>query len=61
MILAEEHTTEEERNHIIEARKRAATKQKKAKGRGKSVETDDDEDDDGDGKWQHFSSSLSID
>lgn len=47
VILAEERTTEEERNHIMEARRRAANKRKKLKssGKSKSMETDEDEDD----------------
>ncbi|XP_071746366.1 voltage-dependent calcium channel type A subunit alpha-1 isoform X5 [Lepeophtheirus salmonis] len=48
VILAEERTTEEERNHIMEARKRAANKRRKIKvlGKGRSIETEDDDDDD---------------
>ena len=50
MILAEERTTEEERNHIMEARKRAANKRRKMKSLGKtrSTETDEDEDEQAD-------------
>ncbi len=58
VILAEDRTTEEERNHIIEARKRAATKGKKVKGKGRSVETDDDDDDDGDGGGRKITSIV---
>ena len=43
--MAEERTTEEERNHIMEARRRVANKRKKVKLTGsKSTETDDDDD-----------------
>ena len=45
VILAEERTTQEERNHIMEARKRAATKRRKLKSIGKSKSTETDEDD----------------
>ena len=47
VILAEERTTQEERNHIMEARKRAANKRRKMKllGKSKSTETDEDGDD----------------
>ena len=47
VILAEERTTQEERNHIMEARKRAANKRRKLKsmGKSKSTETDDDDED----------------
>ena len=50
--MAEERTTEEERNHIMEARKRAANRKKRQKlktlGRGRSTETEDEDDDDED-------------
>ena len=44
--MAEERTTEEERNHIMEARRRVANKRKKVKLTvgSKSTETDDDDD-----------------
>ncbi|QQP55932.1 Uncharacterized protein FKW44_000432, partial [Caligus rogercresseyi] len=47
VILAEERTTEEERNHIMEARKRVANKRRKIKilGKSRSTETEDDDDD----------------
>ncbi|XP_058446082.1 voltage-dependent calcium channel type A subunit alpha-1 isoform X9 [Malaya genurostris] len=45
VILAEERTTEEERLHILEARRRAAAKRKKLKNLGKSKSTDTEEDD----------------
>uniref|UniRef100_A0A182P080 Voltage-dependent calcium channel type A subunit alpha-1 n=1 Tax=Anopheles epiroticus TaxID=199890 RepID=A0A182P080_9DIPT len=45
VILAEERTTEEERLHIMEARRRAAAKRKKLKNLGKSKSTDTEEDD----------------
>ena len=45
VILAEERTTQEERNHIMEARKRAANKRRKLKSMGKSKSTETDEDD----------------
>ncbi|XP_055637968.1 voltage-dependent calcium channel type A subunit alpha-1-like isoform X5 [Toxorhynchites rutilus septentrionalis] len=45
VILAEERTTEEERMHIMEARRRAAAKRKKLKNLGKSKSTDTEEDD----------------
>ena len=52
VILAEERTTQEERNHIMEARKRAANKRRKLKsmGKSKSTETDDDDEDADEGK-----------
>ncbi|XP_052128205.1 voltage-dependent calcium channel type A subunit alpha-1 isoform X5 [Frankliniella occidentalis] len=55
VILAEERTTEEERMHIIEARRRAAAKRKKLKNLGKSKSTDteeeaEEEEDDGEGE-----------
>ena len=43
MILAEDRTTEEERLHIMEARRRAAAKRKKMKAMGKSKSTETDE------------------
>ncbi|XP_073986797.1 calcium voltage-gated channel subunit cacophony isoform X7 [Rhodnius prolixus] len=43
VILAEERTTEEEKMHIIEARRRAAAKRKKLKSMGKSKSTDTEE------------------
>ena len=53
VILAEERTTEEERNHIMEARRRAATKRKKIKfsAKSRSTETDDDDDDPDEGNF----------
>ncbi|XP_052566643.1 voltage-dependent calcium channel type A subunit alpha-1 isoform X3 [Culex pipiens pallens] len=45
VILAEERTTEEERMHIMDARRRAAAKRKKLKNLGKSKSTDTEEDD----------------
>ncbi|KAL7018829.1 hypothetical protein ACKWTF_010927 [Chironomus riparius] len=45
VILAEERTTEEERMHIMEARRRAAAKRKKLKNLGKSKSTDTEEED----------------
>ncbi|XP_064108487.1 voltage-dependent calcium channel type A subunit alpha-1-like isoform X4 [Macrobrachium nipponense] len=53
VILAEERTTDEEKAHIMEARRRAAAKRKKLKhlGKSKSTDTEDEEneaeDDDG--------------
>lgn len=51
VILAEERTTEEERNHIMEARRRAANKRRKLKlsGKSKSNETDEDDEDQDEG------------
>ena len=46
VILAEERTTEEERNHIMEARRRVANKRKKMKLTGKSKSSDEDADED---------------
>ncbi|XP_037900824.1 voltage-dependent calcium channel type A subunit alpha-1 isoform X4 [Glossina fuscipes] len=43
VILAEERTTEEEKMHIMEARKRNAAKSKKLKSLGKSKSTDTEE------------------
>ncbi|XP_037808966.1 voltage-dependent calcium channel type A subunit alpha-1 isoform X2 [Lucilia sericata] len=43
VILAEERTTEEERMHIMEARRRNAAKRKKLKSLGKSKSTDTEE------------------
>ena len=43
--MAEERTTQEERNHIMEARKRVANKRRKMKTLGKSRSTETDEDD----------------
>ncbi|XP_043669169.1 voltage-dependent calcium channel type A subunit alpha-1 isoform X22 [Vespula pensylvanica] len=45
VILAEERTTEEEKMHILEVRKRAAAKKKKLKNLGKSKSTDTEEED----------------
>jgi hypothetical protein len=45
VILAEERTTEEERQHIMEARKRTAIKKKKMRMMGKSRSTETDEED----------------
>lgn len=45
VILAEERTTEEERNHIMEARKRAANKRRKMQKLGKSRSTETEEED----------------
>uniref|UniRef100_A0A8D8XSU1 Voltage-dependent L-type calcium channel subunit alpha n=1 Tax=Cacopsylla melanoneura TaxID=428564 RepID=A0A8D8XSU1_9HEMI len=57
VILAEERTTEEERMHIIEARKRNE-KKKKLKNLGKSKSTDTEEEaeeeEDGDGEGEGF-------
>ena len=53
VILAEERTTEEERQHIIEARKRTMNKRKKmikSMGKSRSAETDEDEDEADDGE-----------
>lgn len=52
VILAEERTTEEERNHIMEARKRNANKRRKLKTltKGRSTETEEDPDDPDDGR-----------
>ncbi|KAK4308763.1 hypothetical protein Pmani_019563 [Petrolisthes manimaculis] len=45
VILAEERTTDEEKAHIMEARRRAAAKRKKLKhlGKSKSTDTEDEE------------------
>ncbi|XP_043195368.1 voltage-dependent calcium channel type A subunit alpha-1-like isoform X4 [Amphibalanus amphitrite] len=45
VILAEERTTEEEKMHIMEARRKAAAKRKKLKNLGKSKSTDTEEED----------------
>ncbi|XP_043500315.1 voltage-dependent calcium channel type A subunit alpha-1 isoform X23 [Polistes fuscatus] len=45
VILAEERTTEEEKMHILEVRKRAQAKKKKLKNLGKSKSTDTEEED----------------
>ncbi|XP_065584736.1 LOW QUALITY PROTEIN: voltage-dependent calcium channel type A subunit alpha-1-like, partial [Artemia franciscana] len=45
VILAEERTTEEEKLHIMEARRRAAAKRKKLKHLGKSKSTDTEDED----------------
>ncbi|KAI4484986.1 hypothetical protein M0802_012887 [Mischocyttarus mexicanus] len=45
VILAEERTTEEEKMHILEVRKRALAKKKKLKNLGKSKSTDTEEED----------------
>ncbi|XP_076066879.1 calcium voltage-gated channel subunit cacophony isoform X6 [Oratosquilla oratoria] len=45
VILAEERTTDEEKAHIMEARRRAAAKRKKLKHLGKSKSTDTEDDD----------------
>lgn len=51
VILAEERTTEEEKLHIIEARRRAAAKRKKLKNLGKSKSTDtEEEEEEGEGE-----------
>ena len=52
--MAEERTTQEERNHIMEARKRAANKRRKLRsmGKSKSTETEEDDDDADEGKTQ---------
>eukprot|EP00095_Tigriopus_kingsejongensis_P005232 maker-scaffold1237_size53912-snap-gene-0.7 protein:Tk05232 transcript:maker-scaffold1237_size53912-snap-gene-0.7-mRNA-1 annotation:"hypothetical protein DAPPUDRAFT_333049" len=54
VILAEERTTDEERSHIMEARKRAANKRKKMQklGKSRSTETDDDDDEPDEGLSQ---------
>ena len=51
--MAEERTTEEERNHILEARKRVANKRRKMKltGKSRSMETDEDDDEPDEGKF----------
>ena len=47
MILAEERTTDEEKMHIINARRRAARKKKMKKiGKSKSTDTEDEDLDD---------------
>ncbi|KZS08153.1 Voltage-dependent calcium channel type A subunit alpha-1 [Daphnia magna] len=48
VILAEERTTEEEKLHIMEARRRAAAKRKKLKhlGKSRSTDTEDEENED---------------
>ena len=48
VILAEERTTEEERNHIMEARRRVANKRKKMKLTGKSKSCSDEDADEDD-------------
>ena len=63
VILAEERTTEDERFHIMDARRRAAAKRKKMKslGQGSSIEDDEEEDEpDEDGKSYNFSLSLEF-
>ncbi|XP_031638629.1 voltage-dependent calcium channel type A subunit alpha-1 isoform X8 [Contarinia nasturtii] len=45
VILAEERTTEEEKMHIMEARRRVAAKRKKLKNLGKSKSTDTEDED----------------
>ncbi|KAL7300818.1 hypothetical protein TKK_0006383 [Trichogramma kaykai] len=64
VILAEERTTEEEKMHIMEARRRAAAKRKKLKNLGKSKSTDteeednEDEPDDGFGRASYLKSKV---
>ncbi|XP_071642975.1 voltage-dependent calcium channel type A subunit alpha-1-like [Temnothorax longispinosus] len=47
VILAEERTTEEEKMHILEVRRKAAAKKKKLKNLGKSKSTDTEEEEEG--------------
>ncbi|KAL2727828.1 voltage-dependent calcium channel type A subunit alpha-1 isoform X26 [Vespula maculifrons] len=64
VILAEERTTEEEKMHILEVRKRAAAKKKKLKNLGKSKSTDteeedaEDDQDDGFSRASYFKSKV---
>ncbi|XP_043500316.1 voltage-dependent calcium channel type A subunit alpha-1 isoform X24 [Polistes fuscatus] len=55
VILAEERTTEEEKMHILEVRKRAQAKKKKLKNLGKSKSTDTEEEDAEDDQDDGFS------
>ena len=53
--MAEERTTEEERNHIMEARRRAAIKKRKVKvtnNKSKSTETDEEDEDPDEGVYK---------
>ncbi|XP_066587016.1 voltage-dependent calcium channel type A subunit alpha-1 isoform X8 [Prorops nasuta] len=64
VILAEERTTEEEKMHILEVRRRAEAKKKKLKNLGKSKSTDteeedaDDDVDDGYSRASYFKSKV---
>ena len=54
--MTEERTTEDERFHIMDARRRAAAKKKKIKslGQGSSVEDEEEEEEpDEDGRFSH--------
>lgn len=52
MILAEERTTDAERCHIIDARRRAAAKLRKLKSLGLQGEEEAAEDESGEGEWR---------
>ncbi|XP_071560311.1 voltage-dependent calcium channel type A subunit alpha-1 isoform X11 [Temnothorax nylanderi] len=64
VILAEERTTEEEKMHILEVRRKAAAKKKKLKNLGKSKSTDteeeegEDDQDDGFSRASYFKSKV---
>ncbi|KAG7196633.1 hypothetical protein KM043_015981 [Ampulex compressa] len=64
VILAEERTSEEDKMHILEARRRAAAKKKKLKNLGKSKSTDteeeegEDDQDDGLSRASYFKSKV---
>ena len=54
--MAEERTTEDERFHIMDARRRAAAKRKKLKslGQGSSIEEEEEEEPDEFGKFKGY-------
>ena len=54
VILAEERTTEAQRFHIIDARRRAATKMRKLKTLGRSHEKEDDTEEEPDESCKYF-------
>ncbi|XP_076228269.1 calcium voltage-gated channel subunit cacophony isoform X4 [Nomia melanderi] len=60
VILAEERTTEEEKLHILEGRKRAAAKKKRMKNLGKSRSTDTEEEEGDDDQDDGYSRSSYI-
>ena len=54
VILAEERTTEAQRFHIIDARRRAATKMRKLKTLGRSHDKEDDTEEEPDESCKYF-------
>ena len=61
--MAEERTTEDERFHIMDARRRAAAKRKKLKslGQGSSIEEEEEEEEpDEAGKFQSVLSNIKV-